>query len=76
MSGAVRIVVFIIGIALAAAGGVIAFRALYVEPPASVVVTDTGVDERPELLRVGGGLLLFATGAAAAYQALRKDRGI
>ena len=76
MSGAVRITVFIIGVALAAAGGVIAFRALYVEPPASVVVTDTGVDERPELLRVGGGLLLLATGAAAAYQALRKDRRI
>jgi hypothetical protein len=63
----------VFGIALAAAGGVLAYRSYFVEPRAAVVITDTAVREVPNMARVAGGLLLLAAGAAAAlFAALRR----
>ena len=68
-----RIVAVILGVLAAAAGGVIAYRALYVWPHAAVVVTDTSVREVPDVVRAAGGLLLFLAGAALAlFAALRR----
>ncbi len=64
---------FIFGIVLAAAGGVLAYRSYFVEPRAAVVITETAVREVPDVARVAGGLALFAAGAALAlFAALRR----
>ena len=58
---------------LAAIGGVITYRALYVEPKSTVVITDTGISELPNRTRVVGGALLFVGGTALAlFAAVRK----
>lgn len=63
----------IIGIILATAGGVITYRALYVEPKSGVVITESGIREIPNQGRVVGGALLFVGGAALAlFAATRK----
>lgn len=63
----------IVGILLATAGGVITYRALYVEPRSAVIITDTGVRQIPNQARVVGGALLFVGGAALAiFAATRK----
>ena len=63
----------IVGILVATAGGVITYRALYVEPKSAVIVTETDVRELPNYTRVIGGALLFVGGAAVAlYAATRK----
>ncbi|HEX6182794.1 MAG TPA: hypothetical protein VFZ44_02705 [Pyrinomonadaceae bacterium] len=68
-----RVALIIFGIALAAAGGVLAYRAYFVEPSAAVVITDVSVREVPNMARVAGGLLLLAVGAALAlFAALRR----
>ena len=68
-----RIVVIILGVAAAAAGGVIAYRALFVEPHAAVVITNTSVRELPNMARVAVGLVLLAVGAGVAlFAALRR----
>lgn len=65
--------VLLLGILFASAGGVMAYRALFVEPHAAVVVTERGVRELPDLARAAGGLvLLFAGAAAAIFAALRR----
>lgn len=64
-----------IGVLVATAGGVITYRALYVEPKSGVVVTETGVREIPNQARVVGGALLFVGGSALAlFAATRKVR--
>jgi hypothetical protein len=69
----VRAVVIILGILVASAGGVMAYRALFVEPHAAVVVTERSVRELPDLARAVAGLvLLFAGTAAAIFAALRR----
>jgi hypothetical protein len=69
----VRTIVLILGLLIAAAGGVVAYRALFVEPHAAVVVTERSVREVPDLARAAGGLALLAAGAAAAvFAALRR----
>ena len=45
-----KVVLVIVGILLAAAGGVIAYRALYLEPAAAVVITNTDVREVPNTI--------------------------
>jgi hypothetical protein len=69
----VRSVVLILGIFVAASGGVIAYRALFVEPHAAVVVTHASVREVPNVARAAAGLALLAAGAGAAlFAALRR----
>jgi hypothetical protein len=69
----VRVFLIIFGVALAAAGGVLAYRSYFLEPGAAVVITETTVREVPNMTRVGGGLVLLASGAAVAlFAALRR----
>ena len=68
-----RVFLIIFGIALAAAGGVLAYRSYFIEPSAAVVITETTVREVPNMTRVADGLLLLAAGAAVAlFAALRR----
>ena len=61
-----KALLLIVGILVATAGGVITYRALYVEPSSAVVVTDTGIRQIPNQARVVGGALLFVGGSALA----------
>ena len=68
-----RVFLLIIGIVLAAFGGVLAYRSYFVEPSATVVITETAVRELPNMTRVALGLLLLLTGTALAlFAALRR----
>ena len=69
-----KTVLLIIGILLATAGGVITYRALYVEPKSAVLITESAeIRELPNYTRVIGGALLFVGGSALAlYSAVRK----
>ena len=70
-----KVLLLIVGIILATAGGVMTYRALYVEPKSAVVITDTGIRQIPNQARVVGGALLFVGGSALAlYAATRKIR--
>jgi hypothetical protein len=64
-----RIVAVIFGIVLAAVGGVIAYRAYFLEPSVAVVVTNTDVRELPDTFRIVSGVALLIVGAAIAYTA-------
>jgi uncharacterized protein YjeT (DUF2065 family) len=68
----VRVIGIILGIVVAAIGGVIAYRALFLEPSAAVVITETDVRELPDTARVVGGMALLAIGAVVAFLAARK----
>jgi hypothetical protein len=71
----VKALLLIIGIMFATIGGVIVYRALYVEPKSAVVITDTDVRELPNYTRVVGGALLFVGGTALAlFVAIRKGK--
>jgi|GEM_PF-426161 len=70
----VKIILLVLGMAIAAAGGVIAYRALYVEPSTAVLLTQTEVRELPNTLRVAGGLVMFIVGAAMAVFGARRLR--
>ncbi len=52
-----KALLLIAGILVATAGGVITYRALYVEPKSGVVITDTGIRQIPNQARVVGGAL-------------------
>ena len=68
-----KAVLLIVGILLATAGGVITYRALYIEPKSAVVITESEVRELPNYTRVISGALLFVGGSALAlYSAVRK----
>ncbi len=69
-----RICTLVLGLAVAAWGGVIAYRAFFVEPSATAVLdTDTGaVREYPDLLRGTAGLIMLAGGACTAFFASRR----
>jgi hypothetical protein len=68
-----KTILLIVGILVATAGGVITYRALYVEPKSAVVITETDVRELPNYARVVGGALLFVGGSALAlYSAVGK----
>ncbi len=69
-----RAIAIILGIVLAAVGGVIAYRAYFLEPSAAVVISNTGVRELPDTFRVIGGLILLILGAAMAFIAARRKR--
>jgi hypothetical protein len=68
-----RAVLIILGIVLAAAGGVIAYRAAFIASPAAVVVTETGsVHEVQNVWRIVGGLLMLIVGLISAFFAARR----
>ena len=71
-----RLVALILGLAVAAWGGVISYRALFLEPSATAVIdAGTGaVHEYPNMLRVGLGLVLLVGGACMAFFAARRKR--
>jgi hypothetical protein len=69
-----RIVAIILGIVLAAIGGVIAYRAYFLEPSAAVVISNTGVSELPDTFRTIEGLVLLVLGAVMAFFAARRIR--
>ena len=67
-----KIFVLIVGILVATVGGVTTYRALYVEPRSSFVVSDSGVRSLPNYKHVIGGALMLVGGAAVAFVAARK----
>jgi hypothetical protein len=68
-----RALMLIVGILLATAGGVITYRALYVEPKSELVITETEIRQIPNQARVVGGALMFVGGSALAlFAAIRK----
>ena len=69
-----RVVIFIIGVLIAAVGGVTAYRALFLEPDTTIVITNTNVHQYPNTLRVLGGLLLLLIGAGVAFFGARRRR--
>jgi hypothetical protein len=68
----VRIIGLIVGILIAAVGGVIAYRALFLEPSTAVVITNTDIREVPNTLRVTGGIIMLIAGMALAFFAARR----
>ena len=60
-------VLVIVGIILGAIGGVIAYRAYFIEPTAAIVISESGVRELPDYFRIGMGLVLLLAGAGLAY---------
>jgi len=60
--------------AIAAAGGVIAYRALFVEPSTAVLLTQTEVRELPNTMRVAGGVAMLIVGAMLAFIGARRLR--
>jgi len=65
----------ILGVVLATIGGVITYRALYLEPKTAVVITNTQIRELPNYARVVGGALLFVGGSALAlFAATRRTK--
>ncbi|MDQ1638466.1 MAG: hypothetical protein QOF62_1805 [Pyrinomonadaceae bacterium] len=69
-----RAIAIILGIVLAAVGGVIAYRAYFIEPAAAVIISERGVRELPDTYRTIEGLLLLLLGAAMAFFAARRRR--
>ena len=67
-----RALLVILGIALGAAGGVIAYRAAFVAPPAAVVVTASSAHEVQNVWQIAAGLLLLVAGALLAFFAARR----
>lgn len=67
-----KIVLIILGLLAGTAGGVIAYRALYIEPRPAVLITNSEVKELPDYKKVVGGSLLLISGAAVAFFAARK----
>lgn len=57
------------GLLLASIGGVIFYRAMFLEPSAAVVITNTDVREVPNTMRIIGGVALFVAGATIAFLA-------
>jgi len=70
-----KVLLLIVGIILATAGGVITYRALYLEPKTAVIITETDIRQLPNYTRVVTGALMFVGGTALAlYAATRKDK--
>jgi hypothetical protein len=68
----VRIIGIIIGLATGAIGGVIVYRALFLEPSSAVVITETEVRELPNTARVVGGMAMLLIGVIVAFLAARR----
>jgi hypothetical protein len=69
-----KYVLVIVGLVIATTGGVIAYRAMFLEPSAAVVITNTEVREVQNYTKIGGGILLLIIGAAVTFLAARPRR--
>jgi len=69
-----RVIAIIFGIVLAAVGGVIAYRAYFLEPAAAVMISERGVRELPDTYRTIEGIALLIFGATMAFFAARRKR--
>ena len=69
-----RTIAIIVGIVLAAVGGVIAYRAFFLEPSAAVIISGEGARELPDTFRVVEGIVLLVAGAALAFTAAVRKR--
>ena len=67
-----RALLVILGIVLAASGGVIAYHAAYVAPHAAIVITETSAHELPNVWHIVGGLILLVVGLLIAFFAARR----
>ncbi|HEX8747336.1 MAG TPA: hypothetical protein VF717_09055 [Pyrinomonadaceae bacterium] len=67
-----RLIALIFGIIIAAVGGVIAYRALFTEPSAAVIITGTDVREVQNWWKAGAGILMLLVGASMAILAARR----
>ncbi|HEV7684870.1 MAG TPA: hypothetical protein VGO68_22360 [Pyrinomonadaceae bacterium] len=67
-----RGIAIVSGIVLSAVGGVIAYRAVFVDPAAAVVISNEATRQLPNLLNVAGGIVLLLAGAAIAFFAARR----
>jgi hypothetical protein len=67
-----RFIALIVGLAIAATGGIIAYRALFLEPQTTIVITETNVRQLPDTLRIAGGLIMLVVGACLAFFAARR----
>ena len=67
-----RIIAIILGIVIAAIGGVVAYRAWFLEPSSAVIITETQIRQVPDTFRVVSGILLLALGTVIAFLAARK----
>jgi hypothetical protein len=61
-----KVLLLIAGVIIATAGGVITYRALYIEPKSAVIITETGSRQIPNQAKVVGGALMFVGGTALA----------
>jgi hypothetical protein len=62
-----RPIIVVCGIVLAAIGGVIAYRAIFLEPSAAYVISNEGVRELPNTFRIIEGIALLIVGAVVAF---------
>ena len=69
-----RAIVVVFAIVLAAMGGVIAYRAYFLEPAAAIVISNEGVRELPNTFKILGGLVLLILGAMVAFITASKAR--
>ena len=69
-----RIIVFIVGIVIAAAGGALVYHALFIEPPNALVTSTGTIREVPNMLHIVGGIIMLIIGASLAFFSLRRKR--
>lgn len=69
-----KIILVILGLLLASIGGVIVYRASFLEPPTAVVITNTEVHEVQNTTRIIGGLAMVVAGATVAFLSARRKR--
>ena len=70
-----RAIAIILGIVLATVGGVIAYRAFFVDPSAAVLISNEATRQLPNTRNVAEGIVLLVVGAGIAVMAaLRKTR--
>ena len=62
-----RPIIVACGIVLAAIGGVIAYRAIFLDPTAAYVISNEGVRELPNTFRIIEGIALLIVGAVVAF---------
>ena len=67
-----RIIGIIIGLAVATIGGVIAYRAFYIDPRSTVVITNSSIRAVPNTIRIASGIVLVALGAAISFYSARR----
>lgn len=69
-----RALAIIIGILLGAAGGVIAYRAHFLAPDTTIIVSEDGITRIRNIVWVVAGVVMFLAGAGIAFFAALKRR--